>query len=116
MKYTVYLFLFFTLFAKAQLPVLDNYNPIWNTQSSNSSESMPLGAGDIGLNVWVEKGDLYSGLLVSLGHQAQVRLGIRLDGFQLPVHRQVLHRCPGFGHVDVVRVISMAGLAGGVDL
>ncbi|MFV8341297.1 DUF5703 domain-containing protein [Flavobacterium sp. XS2P39] len=59
MKYTVYLFLFFTLFAKAQLPVLDNYNPIWNTQSSNSSESMPLGAGDIGLNVWVEKGDLY---------------------------------------------------------
>jgi hypothetical protein len=60
MKYTtVYLVLFFTLFAKAQIPVLANYNSIWNTQSSNSSESMPLGGGDIGLNVWVEKGDLY---------------------------------------------------------
>jgi hypothetical protein len=59
MKYTIYIFLFFTLLAKAQVPVLENYNPIWHTQSNNASESMPLGGGDIGLNVWVEKGDLY---------------------------------------------------------
>ncbi|MFH7018347.1 DUF5703 domain-containing protein [Flavobacterium sp. FlaQc-47] len=60
MKKTIYiLFLFITLFAKAQIPVLENYNQIWNTQSNNASESMPLGGGDIGLNVWVEKGDLY---------------------------------------------------------
>jgi hypothetical protein len=52
-------FLFVTLLVKAQLPLLENYNPIWKTQSANSSESMPLGGGDIGLNVWVEKGDLY---------------------------------------------------------
>lgn len=31
---------------------------IWTSPSSNSSESMPCGGGDIGLNVWVEKGDL----------------------------------------------------------
>lgn len=60
MKNTIILFfLFITLLAKAQTPVLENYNPVWNTQSTNSSESMPLGGGDIGLNVWVEKGDLY---------------------------------------------------------
>lgn len=59
MKYTIYIFLFFTLLAKAQIPLLNNYNPIWHTQSNNSSESMPLGGGDIGVNVWVEKGDLY---------------------------------------------------------
>jgi hypothetical protein len=35
-----------------------NYNIVWNTQSKNSSESMPCGAGDIGMNVWVENGDL----------------------------------------------------------
>jgi len=59
-KNTIILFfLFITLLAKAQTPVLENYNPVWNTQSTNSSESMPLGGGDIGLNVWVEKGDLY---------------------------------------------------------
>lgn len=30
----------------------------WTTQSSNSSESMPCGGHDIGMNVWVENGDL----------------------------------------------------------
>ncbi|MFM2290639.1 MAG: hypothetical protein RIS29_452 [Bacteroidota bacterium] len=30
----------------------------WITPSHNSSESMPCGGGDIGLNVWVENGDL----------------------------------------------------------
>lgn len=60
MKNTILLFsLFATFLVKAQIPVLENYNPIWKTQSNNSSESMPLGGGDIGLNVWVEKGDLY---------------------------------------------------------
>ncbi|WP_456313949.1 DUF5703 domain-containing protein [Pseudomonas shirazensis] len=60
MKKTIYIFFFFiTLFAKAQIPVLENYNQIWNAQSNNASESMPLCGGDIGMNVWVEKGDLY---------------------------------------------------------
>jgi hypothetical protein len=35
-----------------------NYNVVWTTQSKNASESMPCGGGDIGLNVWVEKGEL----------------------------------------------------------
>ena len=30
----------------------------WRTQSQNSSESMPCGGGDIGMNVWVEQGDV----------------------------------------------------------
>ncbi|WP_421944063.1 DUF5703 domain-containing protein [Pedobacter sp.] len=34
-------------------------NVIWATQSNNSSESMPVGGGDIGLNLWVEKGEVY---------------------------------------------------------
>lgn len=34
-------------------------NIIWTTQSKNSSESMPVGGGDIGVNVWVEKGAIY---------------------------------------------------------
>ncbi len=35
-------------------------NVIWTTQSKNSSESMPCGGGDVGLNVWVEKGEIYA--------------------------------------------------------
>ena len=30
----------------------------WRTPSKNSSESMPCGGGDIGMNVWVEDGDV----------------------------------------------------------
>ena len=37
---------------------LDRYNVIWTTQSRHAGESMPCGGGDVGLNVWVEDGDL----------------------------------------------------------
>jgi hypothetical protein len=38
---------------------LQEYNVIWDSPSRDSSGSMPLGNGDIGLNVWVEAdGDL----------------------------------------------------------
>jgi uncharacterized protein DUF5703/concanavalin A-like lectin/glucanase superfamily protein len=38
---------------------LETYNEVWETPSQGSSGSMPLGNGDIGLNVWVEEeGDL----------------------------------------------------------
>ena len=43
---------------------LSDFNPVkgydvcWTSQSGNSSESMPCGGGDIGLNVWVENGEL----------------------------------------------------------
>ena len=37
---------------------LDQYNVVWTTQSKSAGESMPVSGGDIGLNVWVEKGEL----------------------------------------------------------
>jgi Domain of unknown function (DUF5703) len=37
---------------------LSDYNLVWESPSANASESMPVGGGDIGLNVWVENGDL----------------------------------------------------------
>ncbi len=42
----------------AQHPI-DAYNVVWTTPSKDSTGSMPIGNGDIGLNVWVEEsGDL----------------------------------------------------------
>ena len=38
-----------------------DYTPrdlVWNTQSQNSSESMPCGGHNIGMNIWVEDGDI----------------------------------------------------------
>ena len=43
---------------------LDRCNVVWDSPSRNSSGSMPIGNGDIGMNVWVEEnGDLL--LLIS---------------------------------------------------
>lgn len=43
----------------AQESVAGKYDIVWNSQSRNSSESMPCGGGDIGMNVWVEKDNVY---------------------------------------------------------
>lgn len=45
-------------FASDDLAWLQQYDVVWSSQSANSSESMPCGGGDLGLNVWVENGDL----------------------------------------------------------
>jgi len=61
--FAILFFLFFTAFLcpvviHAQVKNLDQYNVLWESPSKNSSESMPCGGGDIGLNVWVENGEL----------------------------------------------------------
>jgi hypothetical protein len=41
------------------LAELDRYNVVWNSPSADASGSMPIGNGEVGLNVWVEAdGDL----------------------------------------------------------
>lgn len=42
----------------SDLSWLDVYNVAWSGPGRNSGDSMPCGGGDIGLNVWVEGGDL----------------------------------------------------------
>jgi alpha-L-fucosidase 2 len=37
------------------LKTLEKYNLVWNSPSVDPRDSMPLGNGDIGVNVWVEK-------------------------------------------------------------
>lgn len=52
------LFLGTTCSLYAQNYAIADYHVRWTSPSSNSSESMPVGGGDIGLNVWVENGDI----------------------------------------------------------
>jgi hypothetical protein len=40
--------------AAALAPNVDAYNVVWDSPSKDSSGSMPLGNGDIGVNVWAE--------------------------------------------------------------
>ncbi|MDB5147550.1 MAG: hypothetical protein JWQ57_1570, partial [Mucilaginibacter sp.] len=57
---TTLILAFTSTFCFAQsISQLDKYNVEWDTPGPTSTQSMPLGNGDIGLNVWFEKnGDL----------------------------------------------------------
>lgn len=48
-----------TLSVYPQKGWIDNYNVVWNSQSKNSMQSMPCGGAGIGLNVWVEKNQVF---------------------------------------------------------
>ena len=54
-KYVLFIsFFVFSRLTAAALP--QTYE--WTTESRNASESMPCGGGDVGMNVWVEGGDV----------------------------------------------------------
>ncbi|MDR2920280.1 MAG: DUF5703 domain-containing protein [Tannerella sp.] len=58
LRFLYFNILFFCVSAiYAQYP--DEYNIIWNTPSEGSNGSMPCGGGSVGMNVWIEKGNLY---------------------------------------------------------
>lgn len=87
---------------------LDQYNIVWTTQSQNSSESMLCGGGDIGLNVWVEKG----GILFYLSRSGafdennvfpkfgRVRLKISPNPFDQGVFKQELKLKEGYVEIS----------------
>lgn len=84
------------------------YNIIWTTQSKNSSESMPCGGGDIGLNVWVEKGELliYAARSGSFNEDnalmkaGRIRIKLTPNVFEGKSFKQELHLREGFVTVD----------------
>ncbi len=88
---------------------LEQYNVVWTTQSKNSSESMPCGGRDIGLNVWVENGEVLfymqrSGSLAENNEYLKLgRVRLRLDPnpfeFADSVFRQELKLQAG--HVEI---------------
>ncbi len=57
----LFIFVFLCGYAKENKAKHD-YTPkdyVWTTQSENSAGSMPCGGHDVGLNVWVEEGDIF---------------------------------------------------------
>lgn len=93
----------------AESPFPEKYNVVWNSQSKNSSESMPVNAGSIACNVWVEDGDLLfyvarsgsydeHGALLKLG---RVRLTLSPNPFlEAPFFRQELKLHDGFIEIE----------------
>ena len=90
------------IFSAANTAVLaseiDRYNVVWNSPSNNATGSMPLGGGNLGLNVWVEDDDLLfyigspdsrieDGKLVKLG---RVRLSFGQPLFRKKFRQELL--------------------------
>ena len=86
----------------AQVP--SSYNIVWTTQSKNPSESMPCGGHSMGLNVWVENGELLiyanqSGALNednNLMKAGRIRVKCNPNPFDGKVFRQELHLQEGY--------------------
>ncbi|WP_242689038.1 DUF5703 domain-containing protein [Pedobacter sp. SYSU D00535] len=109
-------------FLKAQL---NSYNPVWTSQSKNSSQSMPLGGGDIGLNVWMEDNDLLfyiarsgtfdeNNSMLKLG---RVRVRLSPNPFDGAEHfRQELHLKDGYITVTATKGKQKAELKLWVDV
>lgn len=70
--------------------MLDSYNVSWNVPGPTAMESMPIGNGDIGLNVWTEpNGDVsfYIGKSDSLGEKSWETKGLmKVGGFRLSMN------------------------------
>jgi hypothetical protein len=92
----------------AQTSELDKYDMVWRTQSKNSSQSMPCGGGDIGLNVWVEHGDVLfyiarsgtydeNNALLKLG---RVRIHLSPNSFSTANFKQTLHLNDGYVSIE----------------
>ena len=75
----------------------------WRTPSQNASESMPCGGGDIGMNVWVEQGDILFYLSRSgcfdenntLLKAGRFRISLS-PGLNMEKFRQILHLEEGY--------------------
>lgn len=88
----------------AQRPDLTSYNIVWDTPSANAGESMPCGGGDIGTNIWVEKGELFlyiarsgnfdenNGMLKT----GRIRLRLSPNPFEGKTFKQELHLAEGY--------------------
>ncbi|HEY6505335.1 MAG TPA: DUF5703 domain-containing protein [Chitinophagaceae bacterium] len=92
----------------AQQKENNDYNIVWTTQSKNSSESMPCGGGDIGMNVWVENGELLVYVARSgsfnednaLMKAGRIRIKLFPNPFDGNIFRQELHLQEGFVTVE----------------
>ena len=112
------------LFISAQQPALNTYNVLWTSQSKNSSESMPCGGGDIGLNVWVENNELFFYISRSgsfdennaLLKAGRVRVRLTPNPLENATFRQELNLAEGAVTINVQRHSFTAAIKIWVDV
>ncbi len=107
-KFILFLFLATTVVSLSAQQTGSNYDITWNTQSQNASESMPCGGGDIGMNVWVENGELFIYVARSgnfdennaLMKTGRIRVNLSPNPFNGSNFKQQLHLQNGYVTVE----------------
>lgn len=107
----LFLFVFSYVSASDDYGWLEVYNPVWKSQSRNSSESMPCGGGDIGMNVWVENDEIFLYLSRSgvfdenciFPKLGRVRLSLSPNPFKDGKFRQELKLKEGYVEIESVQ-------------
>ncbi|MEI9956020.1 MAG: DUF5703 domain-containing protein [Ferruginibacter sp.] len=107
MKFAIILFFVFA-FTQLNAQTNNSYNIVWNSQSKNSSESMPCGGGDIGMNVWVENNELLIYVAKSgnfdennaLMKSGRIRVKLLPNPFDGKIFKQELHLQEGYITVE----------------
>ncbi|OXS55276.1 hypothetical protein B1A99_23665 [Cohnella sp. CIP 111063] len=76
-------------------PFLREYDVEWTSESGSSSESMPVGGGDIGLNVWVQEHEIrfYAGRSGALDENNQL---LKLGRFRIRLTPNPFDGCDTF--------------------
>ncbi len=105
-----------TLFAILNVHAYAPKDLVWTSMSHDSSGSMPVGGGDIGMNVWVEEGDLFFYLGRSGAYDEnntllkQGRVRVRIPGDSLAPFSQTLRLAEGYCEVRLhgARVVIWA--------
>ena len=108
MRFVFFLILISLAFGLFAQSIGRDYNITWTTQSKNSSESMPCGGGDIGMNVWVENGDLLVYVARSgsfnednaLMKAGRIRIKLFPNPFNGKLFKQELHLKEGYVTVE----------------
>ncbi len=106
----ILLLLLVTFSAKA---TLSNYT--WTSPSHNSSESMPCGGGDIGLNVWVENGDVLFYVARSGAFDENNTL-LKLGRFRIRLNPNPFHKATDFRQTLKLNDGSLEIIAGGTKI
>lgn len=71
-------------------PDISKYNVSWKSQSENSWGSMPMGNGDIGANVWIDKAGVLSIIISKTDSYSEIGRLLKIGKIQIRVSPNIL--------------------------
>ena len=65
---------------------LDKYNVVWTSPSADASGSMPLGNGEVGINLWAEKNGAIYFYISRSDSLSEIARIVKVGGMKISIH------------------------------